>query len=151
MWKFIFLFIPTGAQQAFLCGSQCSFINHTHISPVKAQACIILQLCWCKDTELCLLLVFIPQLLKQQENGSAETWEGKAGRTSDDAGMDPEGSWGAAGRQSKILVQFSCGKQKLQQPKWCRDERDGKTLRGLLKIITRVGAGGFITLLSMTE
>lgn len=71
--------------------------------------------------------------------------------TSGDAGMDPEGSWGAAGRQSKILVQFSCGKQKLQQPKWCRDGRDGNTLLELLKIITRVSAGGFVALLSMTE
>lgn len=62
-----------------------------------------------------------------------------------DVGVDPEGSRGAAGRQSKILVLFSCRKPKLQQPKWCGDECDEKTLLGLLKIITRVGAGGWFT------
>lgn len=62
-----------------------------------------------------------------------------------DVRVDPEGSRGAAGRQSKILVLFSCRKPKLQQPKWCGDECDEKTLLGLLKIITRVGAGGWFT------
>lgn len=86
LWKFIFLLIPTGAQQAFLCGSQCSFIDGTHVSPVKAWACIILQLCLCRDVQLGLLP---PTAAEEQKAGKAEAqeeaeegWAGRAHRFS---------------------------------------------------------------------
>lgn len=60
--------------------------------------------------QLCRLLVFLPQQLKEQEAGNAEAREGRAGRcASSPAGvwMDPEGSQGAAGRQRKPLLLLS--------------------------------------------
>lgn len=76
-----------------------------------------------------------------REGGRARQGEHQS---SADVGVDPEGSWGAAGRQSKILVLFSCKESKLQQPKWCGDECDEKTLLELLKILSPesvLGAG----------
>lgn len=60
--------------------------------------------------QLSLLLVFLPRQLKEQEVGNAEAQGGGREGTSSpaDVQMDPEGSQGTAGRQSKPLLLVSC-------------------------------------------
>lgn len=87
-------------------------------------------------------------LKPRREAGRARQGEHQS---SADVGVDPEGSRGAAGRQSKILMLFPCGKQKLQQPERCRDECDEKTLLELFETITRGRAGGRVYSTSLAE
>lgn len=60
--------------------------------------------------QLCRLLVFLPQQLKEQEAGNAEAREGRAGRcASSPAGvwMDPEGSRGRRQAAQTSAVAFT--------------------------------------------